>query len=175
MGSRMNIIKFTLLIIILAKFGFVGAAPVAKDSQPSNLDFPEIKYIGSLSRESQLAFREGKVLLLYVSRPNCPYCEKLKNDVLFPLIRGGRFDEKMILREISLNDGSVAGFDNKLATANEILANYEIVGTPTLLFLGENGHELTEKLSGYFSKDFYWSYFENAINRAYKKLRDLSS
>ncbi|MBL4682465.1 MAG: thioredoxin fold domain-containing protein [Pseudomonadales bacterium] len=132
----------------------------------------EIVYVSNLAKESAAAVDAGKIFLLYVSRPDCPHCERLKKDVLHPLLKGNRFGEDLVLRELSLVDLAIMGFDNKIQTANELLAKYEIVGTPTLLFLDQNGGQLTDKMSGYFSKDFYWSYFERGIEKAVAELRN---
>jgi len=131
----------------------------------------KITYVSNLAKESSAAVSEGKIFLLYVSRPDCPYCERLKKDVLHPLLKGGRFDQDLVLREVSLSDGSVIDFDNKTRAASKLLGRYEIVGTPTLLFLDQNGGQLTDKLSGYFSSDFYWSYLESNIFKSVALIR----
>lgn len=152
-----------MFALMLMTIMLMGANVVKAESR-------EIIYTKNLAVESAAAVKQGKFFLLYVSRPDCPYCESLKKDVLHPLLKGKRFDHLLVLRELSLVDESVIDFDNKKRTAGSVLAKYEIVGTPTLLFLDEKGEQLTSKLSGYFSKDFYWSYFENGVAKAIAKL-----
>jgi len=171
-GERVKYIKFMFLFSCLIQGALVSGDTINTDTFGIKSDILKIEYVDNLSLEGKAAFRKNKVLLLYVSRPNCPYCEKLKVDVLIPLVRGKRFDDKIVIREISLDDNAIIGFDGKQGTANEILVSYDIVGTPTLLFLNRKGDELTEKLSGYFSKDFYWAYFEKAVRLAVSKLKD---
>ena len=130
----------------------------------------EINYAKDLASEANAAGDESKIFLLYVSRPACPYCEKLKQDVLFPLVKGKRFDHILRLREVSLADNNIIGFDGVEVSAGRALSGYKIVGTPTLLFLDRHGRQLTENLSGYFLKDFYWSYLEANIKKAQAKL-----
>jgi hypothetical protein len=48
-----------------------------------------------------------------------------------------------------------------------------VVGTPTLLFLDNKGEELTSRLVGYHSEDFYWYYFDEAIEIARNELLNL--
>ena len=50
--------------------------------------------------------------------------------------------------------------------ATDIVNEYGVFGTPTLLFLDGAGHEIAERLVGYQSVDFYWSYFERTIASA---------
>jgi len=157
-------IAFLLILSTLVKAG--------SEESKEGREGREIVYVSNLAKESAAAVDAGKIFLLYVSRPDCPHCELLKRDVLHPLLKGNRFGEDLILRELSLADRAIVGFDNKMQTANKLLVKYEIVGTPTLLFLDQNGGQLTDKLSGYFSKDFYWSYFESGIKKAVFELRN---
>ena len=168
----MTYIKFMFFFSCLIQAALVSGDSITTDAFGIKSDELKIEYVDNLSLEGKAAFRKNKVLLLYISRPNCPYCEKLKVDFLYPLVRGKRFDDKIVIREISLDDKAVIGFDGTQGAANEILVSYDIVGTPTLLFLNRNGNELTEKLSGYFSKDFYWAYFEQAVTLAVAKLKE---
>jgi hypothetical protein len=42
--------------------------------------------------------------------------------------------------------------------------------TPTLLFLGSDGIELSERLVGIWSEDFYGAFIDNRIDEARKRL-----
>jgi thioredoxin-related protein len=165
-----NYLRLLIIFSCLVKFTPVLASPENLGILDFSQGSPKIVYANNLNSEGKSASQKKKVLLLYVSRPDCPFCERLKNDVLHPLIKGKRLDSKILIREISLEDNSVIGFDNQVASAKAILGSYGIEGTPTLLFLDENGFELSQKLSGYSSQDYYWSYFEKAIARARTRL-----
>ncbi len=81
----------------------------------------------------------------------------LRNDDYRPLVD---------LHELAWESNDVIDFDRQARSAAEIIARYKIMGTPTLLFLDGQGNELTDRISGYHSEDFYWYYFDKAIGVA---------
>ena len=133
-------------------------------------DDPDILPATRLDRESHAAVSAGRVYLLYISRPECPYCAKLEAHVLRPMLRSHRFDNQIVLRELSWEGDRVTDFEGRRRDPSELVREYGITGTPTLLFLDAAGEELTSRLVGYYSDDFYWYYFENAIRRAHETL-----
>jgi len=132
-----------------------------------------IQEVVNLASESQQAISQDKVYLLYISRLACPYCARLEKSVLLPMLNNGDYDGQVELREISWEGGQVTGFDGRAHRSIEIINDYDVVGTPTLLFLDNNGEELTSRLVGYHSEDFYWYYFDEAIESARRKLLNL--
>lgn len=129
-----------------------------------------IQEVQNLASESQQAIARDKVYLLYISRLACPYCARLEKNVLYPLLNNKDYDGQVELRELSWEGGQVIGFDGKAYRSIEIINRYAVVGTPTLLFLDSRGEELTQRLVGYHSEDFYWYYLDEAIENAKNKL-----
>ncbi|MFP6808783.1 MAG: thioredoxin fold domain-containing protein [Pseudomonadales bacterium] len=125
----------------------------------------------NLEKESLLAVEKNKVFMLYISRPACPYCARLEEQVLNPMLNSNEYDSLVILRELSTNGGQVIDFDGQRKPAVDITRRYEIVGTPTLLFLDDNGAELTQRITGYHSEGFYWYYLDAAIQSARSKIQ----
>ncbi len=120
----------------------------------------------NLAIESLQALEDGKVYLLYVSRPECPYCARLEKNVLHPMMKSHEYDSLVMLRELSMEGGMVTDFDGVAKSSGEITAPLQIIGTPTLFFLGAKGVELAPRMTGYYSEDFYWHYFDKAIKDA---------
>jgi thioredoxin-related protein len=143
-------------------FGFIlliGAAQIMASSD-------QIPMVQNLVAEATHAEDNGMVYLLYVSRSACPYCKKLEQNVLFPMRASKSYEDLVDLREISFEGGSVVDFDNKTHPSIDIIRRFDVVGTPTLLFLDSSGAEISERLVGYHSEDFYWYYFEQSIEKA---------
>jgi thioredoxin-related protein len=115
---------------------------------------------------ARLSAAQGRVLILYVSRPSCPYCAQLEKDVLLPLLKDHDLMAQVTLRELSWTSAVITGFDKQQHSAAEVITAWDIVGTPTLLFLDGSGHEIAERMAGYPSADFYWYYLEEAIKKA---------
>ena len=131
---------------------------------------PGILQAEDLQAESRAAIAQGKVYVLYISRPACPYCLKLEKMILMPMLQGHRFDEVLELRELSQARTEIRSFQGRKLNVAKILARYEILGTPTLLFLDEHGDALVEKISGFHSADFYWNYFDQAVQKSQLRL-----
>ena len=124
----------------------------------------------NLPAEAKRAVSADRIYLLYVSRLACPYCALLEKNVLFPMLRNDDYLAWVDLHELSWEGGKVVDFDRHSRTAIEIISRYGVIGTPTLLFLDVAGNELTDRIIGYHSEDFYWHYFDKAIRKARKKL-----
>ena len=129
-----------------------------------------ISAANNLAAESGLAASQDRVYLLYISRLNCPYCALLKKNVLSPMLNNDSYLAQVELRELSWEGGRVVDFDQQVRMSIKIIRRYLVAGTPTLLFLDESGHELSERMTGYHSEDFYWHYFDKAIKTARGKL-----
>lgn len=129
-----------------------------------------IAQVQNLASESRQAMAEDKVYLLYVSRLRCPYCAKLEKNVLLPMLNNKQYGKLVELRELSFEGGEVVDFNNQSHLSIEIINQFAIPGTPTLLFLDNNGEELASRIVGYNSEDFYWYYFDKAIEAARTEL-----
>jgi hypothetical protein len=64
----------------------------------------------------------------------------------------------------------VIDFDGRSLTTREFAARYGIEVTPTLLFLNAEGIELSERLVGIWSEDFYGGFIDNRIDEASSRL-----
>ena len=102
---------------------------------------------------------------------DCAYCRKLEQLFLLPMQRNAEYGEKILLRMVSLSDfDSLIDFNGRSITTNEFAAQYDVSLTPTLVFLNANGVEMSEKLVGIWSEDFYGGFIDNRIDEAREKL-----
>lgn len=122
----------------------------------------------NLALEAEDAETNKMVYLLYVTRPACPYCKKLEKNVLYPMRVRETYADTVYLREISFEGGEIIDFDQQVRSSIDIVKRFGVIGTPTLLFLDASGAEITERIVGYHSEDFYWYYFEQSIKAALK-------
>ena len=112
--------------------------------------------------------RAGKlVLVLEFAREDCPYCHKLERLFLLPMQRNADYDDKILIRSISLDDDqTVIDFEGRSLATNEFAACYGVSLTPTLLFLNADGSEISERLVGIWSEDFYGGFIDSRIDTA---------
>ncbi len=55
-------------------------------------------------------------------------------------------------------------------STGEFAARYDITLTPTLLFLNGDGIEMSDKLVGIWSEDYYGGFIDNRIDEGREKL-----
>jgi len=126
-----------------------------------------MRQVSDLRQEAEV-MRAGKLLLvLEFASEDCPYCHKLEKLFLLPMQRNAGYDDKILVRSISLDAGqTVIGFDGRSVATNEFAASYGVSLTPTLLFLNADGSEVSERLVGIWSEDFYGGFIDSRIDTA---------
>lgn len=122
----------------------------------------------SLPQIAMAAAAKGQPVVLLVSLPGCPYCELVRRSYLLP----ARQDIGLQAWQLSIADRTtpLIGFDGKASTAAAQIKDWKATFTPTVLFLGEGGQELAERLVGVAVPDFYGAYLEQRLATARKTL-----
>jgi len=130
-----------------------------------------MQQVTDLRQEAAIARAHRLVMVLEFSSEDCTYCRKLEALFLLPMQRNADYDDKILLRSISLDEGnSVIDFDGRSIITGEFATRYGVSLTPTLLFLDADGNELSERLVGIWSEDFYGGFIDNRIDEARQKL-----
>jgi thioredoxin-related protein len=117
--------------------------------------------------------RTGQMpILLVVSQADCPYCELLKREILEPMLISGEYDGRVLIRELLIDSElPVRDFDGQAIAPDALARRYRARLTPTVLFLDHRGRELTERMIGINTVDFYPYYLDAAIDAARERLR----
>jgi thioredoxin-related protein len=124
-----------------------------------------------LRAESLLAKQKDLVLVIEFAAEDCGYCRKLEDLFLLPMQRNTEYGDKILLRTVSLSEfDSLIDFDGRSVTTAEFAAQYDVALTPTLVFLNADGVEMSEKLVGIWSEDFYGGFIDSRIDEARDKL-----
>jgi thioredoxin-related protein len=155
-------LRINLVLPLVIAFSLAG--PAAGDSVA-------MIQVADLRAESLLAKQKGLVLVIEFSADDCAYCRKLEDLFLLPMQRNAEYSDKILLRAVSLNEfDSLIDFDGRSVTTTEFAAQYDITLTPTLVFLNAEGVEMSEKLVGIWSEDFFGGFIDNRIDEARDKL-----
>ncbi len=129
--------------------------------------------VADLREAAQVARAKNLVMMIEFSSEYCGYCRKLEELFLLPMQRNEDYDAKVLIRSISLDPHeTVIDLDGRLLDTNRFAARYGISLTPTLVFLNSEGIELSEKLVGIWSEDFYGAYIDQRIGQARRRLSD---
>ena len=152
----------SLLIFILS--ALVIAGPVSGDNVA-------MTRVSDLRDEARVARTDDLILVLEFSSDDCTYCRKLEDLFLLPMQRNAEYDEKILIRTVSLDSfGTLVDFDGQSVSTAEFASRYEVSLTPTLLFLNADGKEMSDKLVGIWSEDFYGGFIDSRIDEAREKL-----
>ena len=161
-GSRKirgSSIQLVVALILLSSATLAGADPVRM--------VPAV----DLREEARILHDDNLVLVLEFSSESCEYCRKLEALFLLPMQRNPDYDSKILVRMVSLDaDETVIDFDGRSMDTRKFAARYGVSLTPTLLFLDARGVELSEKLVGIWSEDFYGAYIDSRIEEARSRL-----
>ncbi len=124
-----------------------------------------------LRDEAQLAREKNLVLVIEFSSEYCGYCRRLEELFLLPMQRNADYDTKILIRRVSLDMyETLVDFDGRSMSTSEFASRYGVSLTPTLLFLNSEGEEMSEKLVGIWSEDFYGGFIDNRIDEARERL-----
>ncbi len=130
-----------------------AALPLAAPAQETSLPRP-----ASLPAEAQAAAQRGEPLIVLVSLPGCPYCERIRRAYLAPMAAAGG----VVQLDVG-SDRALVDFDGVTRTHDAVTLARAARFTPTVLLLGPRGDELTERLVGAGVPDFYGAYLDQRI------------
>ncbi len=126
-----------------------------------------------LQRDGAYALQQHLPILLAFSADECSYCEMLEQDFLEPMLLGGDYRDKIIIRKLILDNGSSAiGFNGKAIDATRLSDHYRIFVTPTIVFVDASGKELAERMVGINTPELYGGYLDVCIETALLGIRN---
>ena len=135
--------------------------------QASANEIVSMRQVSDLRQEAEVMRARRLVLVLEFAREDCPYCHKLERLFLLPMQRNADYDVNILIRSISLDDDqTVIDFEGRSLATSEFAARYGVSLTPTLLFLNADGIEISERLVGIWSEDFYGGFIDSRIDTA---------
>jgi thiol-disulfide isomerase/thioredoxin len=139
--------------------------------------------------------RHQRVAVVMISRPNCPFCEAIRREQLFPLaseskekLQSNRTISNLHVVEFDLTSNMVFELVSNPGpsliqapkTQKALAQGLGIRLAPTLVFLGwkkkiasgtDEFGELAERLVGYGAKDFFSAYLKERIQVAARQVQ----
>ncbi|UCH41648.1 MAG: thioredoxin fold domain-containing protein [Gammaproteobacteria bacterium] len=146
---------------------FLSLAVVA----PASGDSARMIAVEDLREEARLVRDDNLLLVIEFSSEYCGYCRQLEELFLLPMQRNAEYRKKVLIRYVSLDAyETLVDFDGRSMSTSEFASRYGVSLTPTLIFLNGDGVELSEKLVGIWSEDFYGGFIDDRIDEAREKL-----
>ncbi len=153
----------SLLVIILSVLIIAG---------PAVGDPVVMIQVSDLRDEARLAREKNLILVLEFSNDDCPFCRKLEDLFLVPMQRSAEYEDKILIRSVSLDSfETLVDFKGQSLSTSEFASRYDVSLTPTLVFLNADGVEMSDKLVGIWSEDYYGGFIDNRIDAARDKLK----
>jgi len=135
------------------------------------LNAASIQKLENLKQDGALSAQTKQPIFLYVAAIGCPYCKRLEKDIIKPMFKSGEYEKRLLMRKIIWEDSAmIYDFNGEQVLPVDFLLKYNIMATPTILFLDKNGHEIAKRLNGYLSPDLYWFYLDRSVDNAVKVL-----
>ena len=127
-----------------------------------------------LEKEGRQAREACVPLLLEFAADDCEYCTLLEQEVLNPTLLNRDYDQRVLMRKLLIDSSDkLPDFSGREVDPGELAERYRVFVTPTLLFLDSEGRELSERMVGVMTLDFYGGYLDQALDRAKAKLGTL--
>ena len=136
------------------------------------IEAPDVPVGDDLQADGQLAEARRLPIMLMFSAIDCGYCEMLEEEFLRPMLLGGEYTDRILMRKIVLDDGSrLTDFDGQRRDATALSDQYRVFVTPTILFVNAEGRELTARILGINTLELFGGYLDDCIETALLKLR----
>jgi thioredoxin-related protein len=152
-----------LLFALTAVLSPLGVVAVVQAS--------ELPQVQDLRIEAKQAEQKRVPILVMFGADHCTYCKRLEADFLKPMHDGGFYNDKVLIRHVLVGDGSLIDFDGQKVTGSELAERYGITVTPTVVFLDPKGRQLTHKMVGLTTPEYYGSYLDQAIETSLDRMR----
>ena len=162
MGGR--VVRRRLPLLLLAGLALTAGA--------SAREAPPVPQAVDLSADATLAATTGRPLMLVITRKHCGYCALLKRAVIVPMIISGEYAERVIIRELVIDEGpDLLDFGRQRVSPFAVADRYDALFAPVVLLVGPGGEELHERLIGISNDEMYLFYLDQAIEQATETLR----
>jgi len=157
---------FATLVVLTGLFSGAGTARDG-EIEEDYTQLVELTEARDMSADGRLARKGGMPILLLVSQLTCPYCEQIKREILHPMVVAGDYRGALLIRELYMDThGRIRDFKGRYVGNSQFAYGYDVHLTPTLLFLGPDGRELTKRMVGINTPEFYSYYVDQAIQSA---------
>ena len=149
---------FAILLLTTAVSG--------KDS--NDIEIIEVDNLQVLTRD---ALNSKKVILLEFSSEHCNYCELLEAEIIRPMILSEDYPDVLIRKLDISRYNTIIDFDGSSSTGHEIANHYNVSLTPTILFLNGKNEEVSKRIIGVNSLDFFGGYVDGALEQGLAKIQ----
>ena len=159
--------KLPLMVVTITAL-FISYIFVPVNSQADT----QVPVTTNMATIASIASRQDLPILLVFSAKHCSYCELLEEEILKPMILSGDYRDRVLIYKVMLDGGNqIINFQGKPTTADELAIQYGVFVTPTMLFLDNQGKELSERLLGINTVEMFGGLVDKGIFESRQKLQ----
>jgi len=134
---------------------------------PDVLNSATVRQVVDFRDDASTAAKRGEAILLAVTRKGCSYCAQLRREILSPMVRGGEYAGRVLIREMMMEpDQRITDFAGNPTTTAAMAAHWGVEITPTVLLLSSSGELLRAPIVGINNVEMYGFYLDEAIAEA---------
>ena len=127
----------------------------------------------NLAGDAAHADRDRLPIMLVFTGVVCSYCDLLEEEIIEPMLLGGEYTDRVIIRKLVVDNGSrVTDFSGQRVDTADLAHGYGVFVTPTILFVDPAGYQLAERMVGINTIEMYGGYLDQCIESAVLRLRD---
>jgi len=142
------------------------------DYEDEDLPYVEILQasdFAALSRESRAT---GKVIMLEMSASYCGFCRTLEEEIIKPMLRSGDYEQNVLIRKLDIDSYSdIRHFGGDTISPAQLASQLNVFVTPTLIFLDSRGQEVSDRILGVYSLDYFGAYVDDALIEGHRKIQ----
>ena len=132
----------------------------------------KLPFATNLSLDAKLAREKQIPILILFSMQDCPFCKRVREEILIPTTLNAEYDNKVILLEVDgANHAKMIDFDGKITTQANFVARNRVGLTPTVKFFDPQGREVANPIVGLVTVDYYGGFLDQAIDTSIAKIR----
>ena len=133
----------------------------------------EVSVAADLQLDGRTALDRRLPLMLVFSAITCSHCDVLEEEFIRPMILGGEYRDRILIRKLLLDNGSrVVDFSGRRRSVEEFARSYGVYVTPTILFVDPQGRQLAERMVGINTLEMYGGYLDQCIDTALMHIRE---
>lgn len=150
-----------LLFILLLLYGLL----------PIQVSAVEVPVITDIRQEAQQAKEKNLPILVLFSSDHCPFCELVKEDFLKPMLISGDYTERVIIRELNLDEGGdLIDFNGRPVDNDTFTYRYQVSMFPTMVMIDYQGNTLAHRILGVNTPEMFGGRIDKLIELANQEL-----
>ncbi len=159
-------------IITLFIFSLACLMSFASNAESTDTYQNPLPIATNLQTLGEQALKQNIPIAILFSAKGLNSTEKIKDLALYPAVRSGNLDGRVLFTEIEVNvDSQTVDFYGEPMANKEYKALYNLSSLPVVIFVDGEGDIIAEQLlAGAY--DYYYFYLKQSINNALKVLKN---